>query len=178
MSLHLKLQLNTDKKVSVTNSETSEQLEVTFGFLQEQTGDSLLLLIQYKYYELYYNAERSWERIKGFNSEREAIREIYIDQKFRDIMVNDSWLKITEYDQEMYYKALVWANSFTPKTRVDRTAFVAAGSGAVAGAAASNLIGGIGVAVGGTAIGVGTLSLATLGAVAGLAVYGIGKALD
>jgi hypothetical protein len=77
----------------------------------------------------------------------------------------------------MYNKALIWANAFTPKNGIDRTALIAAGSGAIAGATTSNLIGGVGIAVGGTAIGVGMLGLATVGTIAGLAAYGIGKAI-
>lgn len=42
----------------------------------------------------------------------------------------------------------------------------------------SNLIGGVSIAAGGTAIGVGMLGLATVGTIAGLAAYGIGKAIN
>lgn len=182
MSLSLKLELKADNKVLVTNSDTKEQKEVTFSFLQEATGDSLLMLMQYKYYELLINAEKAWNRIKYFNAEREKLKQIYIEQKFRDIMVNDSWIKITDYEREMYNKALAWVDSYnpkkTPKIKIDTTAMAAAGTGAVSGALVSNSIGGIGVAAGGTAFGVGMLGLATMGTVAGLAVYGIGKALD
>ena len=45
MSLSLKLELKSDKKVLVTNSETNEQQEVTLGFLQQITRDSLLMLV-------------------------------------------------------------------------------------------------------------------------------------
>jgi uncharacterized membrane-anchored protein len=137
--------------------------------------------LKYKNYELLINAERCWNRVKNFNAKTEAIREIQIEQKFRDIMVNDRWLEITDYDREMYNKALNWANSYNPKQsqkNIDKTAIVAAGSGAVTGAVVSNTIGGIGVAVGGTAFGVGMLGLTVVGTMAGLAAYGISKALD
>jgi hypothetical protein len=178
MSLSLKLELKADKKVLVTNSQTNEQKEVTVSFLQEATGDSLLMPMQYKYYELFINAEKAWNRIKYFNAEREVIKQIYIEQKFRDIMVNDRWLEITDYEREMYNKALAWINTYTPKSNIDKTAIVAAGSGAVTGALASNAIGGIGIAAGGNAFGIGMLGLATLGTVTGLAAYGISKAFD
>ena len=180
MSLSLKLELKSSKKVLVTNSETNQQKEVTLGFLQEITRDSLLMLVQYKYYELIINAERHWNSIQRFNPTTEKNRELYIEQKFRDIMVNDSWTKITDHDREMYYKALASSNSYNPQrsnSNIDKTAILAAGSGAVTGALASNSIGGIGVAAGGTAFGVGALGLATMGTIAGLAVYGLGKAL-
>lgn len=182
MSLSLILELKADKKVLVTNSITKKQKEVTLSFLQEATGDSLLMLVQYKYYELLINAEKAWNRIKHFNADREKVKEIYIEQKFRDIMVNDSWMKITDYEREMYSKALAWVDTYNPQKthprNIDKTAIAAAGTGAVSGVLVSNSIGGIGVATGGTAFGVGILGLATMGTVAGLAVYGIGKALD
>ena len=180
MSLSLKLKLKSDKKVLVTNSKTKEQQEVSLVFMQEITRDSLLMLVQYKYYELIINAEQHWNRITKFNPETEKIKELYIEQKFRDIMVNDRWLEITDYDREMYHKALALMDLFNPKkskNNIDKTAIVAAGSGAVTGALASNSIGGIGVAAGGTAFSVGMLGLATMGTIAGLAVYGMGKAL-
>ncbi len=176
--MSLKLELKSDKKVLVTNLQTNEQKEVTLGFLQQITGDSLLMLVQYKYYELLINAERVWQQVQQFNPETEAIKEIYFEQKFRDIMVNDSWLKITEYEWEMYNKALAWVEQYNSKSKIDKSAMIAAGSGAIVGAATSSTIGGVGVAVGGTAFGVGMLGLATLGTLAGLAAYGIGKAFD
>jgi hypothetical protein len=178
MSFYLKLELKNDKKILVTNSETNQKIEVTLGFLQGLTGDAFLLLVQYKYYELYYNAERVWQRVKQFNPDREAIIEIQIQQEFVRIMNNDAWMKITDYDREMYNKALVWINAFTPKNKnsIDRTALVAAGTGAVVGASTSSLLGGVGIAVGGTGLGVGMSGLATVGTIAGLAVYGMNKA--
>jgi hypothetical protein len=176
MSFCLKLELKSDKKVLVTNSETNQKIEVTLGFLQGLTGDAFLLLVQYKYYELYYNAERVWQRVEHFNPDREAIIEIQIQQEFVRIMNNDAWMKITDYDREMYNKALIWVNNFAPKNSIDRTALIAAGTGAVVGASTSSLVGGMGVTVGGTAFGVGMLGLATVGTIAGLAVYGMTKA--
>jgi hypothetical protein len=179
MSLSLILELKSSKIVLVTNSETQEQKEVNLGFLQEITRDSLLMLIQYKRYELIINAEQHWNNVKRFNPEVEKNKEIYIEQKFKDIMVNDSWINITDYDREMYQKALAWAGSYSSDpnyTKIDKSAKFAAGSGAVAGALVSHSIGGIGLAAGGTAFGIGTLGLTTLGTIAGLAVYGIGKA--
>ena len=182
MSLSLKLELKADKKVLVTNSITHEQKEVTVSFLQEATGDSLLMLMQYRCYELIINADKAWNRVKYFNTEREKITQIYIEQKFRDAMVNDSYLQITDYEREMYSKALAWINTYNPqkttKINIDKTAIAVAGTGAIGGVVASNSIGGIGVAAGGTAFGVGMLGLATMGTVAGLAVYGISKAFE
>jgi hypothetical protein len=180
MSLSLILQLKPNKIVLVSNSETQEQKEVTLGFLQEITRDSLLMLIQYKRYELIINAEQHWNNVKKFNPEVEKNKEIYIEQKFRDIMVNDSWMTITDYDREMYQKALAWASSYSSQpnyTKIDKSAKFAAGSGAVGGALVSHAIGGIGIAAGGTAFGLGMLGLTTLGTIAGLAAYGIGKAV-
>lgn len=178
MSLSLKLELKVDKKVLVTNSQTNEQIIITFSFLQEVTGDSLLTLIQYQSYELFINAEQVWNRIKYFNPKTETIKQIYIEQKFRDIMVNDRWLEINDYEKEMYNKALAWIDTYTPKKNIDKTALISAGSGGVIGAVGSKAIGGIGIAAGGTAFGIGMLGLATLGTVAGLAAYGINKAFD
>lgn len=181
MSLSLKLELKANKKVLVTNSETNEQKEVTVAFIQQVTGNSLLMLMQYRYYELLINAEKSWNRIKHFNTQREEITQIYIEQKFKNAMVDDSWSKITDYEKEMYSKALAWVDTYNPKTskrNINKTAIAAAGTGAAAGALVSNSIGGIGVAAAGTGFGVGMLGLATMGTVAGLAVYGISKAFD
>ena len=50
--------------------------------------------------------------------------------------------------------------------------------GAAAGAGVSGVIGGMGLAVGGTAVGIGMLPVATAGAVVGLAFYGIKKAFE
>ena len=53
-----------------------------------------------------------------------------------------------------------------------------AAGGAAAGASVSAMLGGMGLAVGGTAIGIGMLPVAALGSVAGLAVYGVKKAIE
>lgn len=51
-----------------------------------------------------------------------------------------------------------------------------AAGGAATGAAVSSVIGGMGLAVGGTAIGIGMLPVAAAGTVVGLAAYGLKKA--
>ena len=180
MSLFLKLELKANERVVITNSSTQEQKNVPLGFLNEVMGNSLPMLIQYRYYELIINAEEHWNKIQRFNPETEKIKEIYLEYKFRDIMANNRWLEINDYERETYYRAVAWANSYNPQksnSNIDKTAMLAASSGAVTGALASNSIGGVGIAVGGTAFGIGTLGLATMGTIAGLAVYGIGKAL-
>ncbi|MEM7593413.1 MAG: hypothetical protein AAF383_18175 [Cyanobacteria bacterium P01_A01_bin.83] len=48
--------------------------------------------------------------------------------------------------------------------------------GAIAGASVSNVVGGMGLAVAGTGIGIGVGTVATFGAVAGMAAYGVKKA--
>lgn len=53
-----------------------------------------------------------------------------------------------------------------------------AAGGAVAGAGLSAWLGGMGLAVGGTAIGIGMAPVIAAGAVVGLAAYGVKKALD
>jgi hypothetical protein len=53
-----------------------------------------------------------------------------------------------------------------------------AAGGAVAGAGLSAWLGGMGLAVGGTAIGIGMAPVIAVGTIAGLAVYGVKKALD
>lgn len=53
-----------------------------------------------------------------------------------------------------------------------------AAGGAAAGAGVSSLVGGMGLAVGGTAVGIGMFPVAAAGAVAGLAIYGVKKALE
>jgi hypothetical protein len=63
MSFHLKLELKPEKTVLVTNSETKEQREMTFDSLKEKTGDPLLLLLEYKHFDLYYNARSNWAAI-------------------------------------------------------------------------------------------------------------------
>ena len=55
---------------------------------------------------------------------------------------------------------------------------LAAGAGALAGKVAADTIGGIGVAVVGTAFAMKTTEIVITGAVIGVAVYGVGKAAD
>ncbi len=54
----------------------------------------------------------------------------------------------------------------------------AAGTGALVGAGLSTTLGGMGLAVGGTAFSIGMAPVATAGAIVGLATFGILKALD
>lgn len=53
-----------------------------------------------------------------------------------------------------------------------------AGVGAAGGAGVSYLLGGMGLAVGGTAVGIGMFPVAALGAVVGLAAYGTKKVME
>jgi hypothetical protein len=53
-----------------------------------------------------------------------------------------------------------------------------AAGGAALGAGVYGVVGGIGLAVGGAAVGIGMLPLAAAGAVVGLAFYGIKKAVE
>ena len=97
-------------------------------------------------------------------------------------MVNDSWLKITEHDREMYHKALAsWTtnyNSQPHKQSFDKFLFVPMAGGALAGALTYSTVGGMGIAAAGTAFGVGALGLTALGTIGGLAAYGVSKAVS
>lgn len=65
------------------------------------------------------------------------------------------------------------------KKEKDNTEFVThAAGGAAAGAAVSSIVGGMGLAVGGTAVGIGMLPVAIAGAVLGTAFYGVKKAME
>ena len=64
-----------------------------------------------------------------------------------------------------------------PEENLAEAAGFAAG-GAATGAGVSAALGGMGLAVGGTAISIGMAPVAAVGAVLGLAAYGIKKALD
>lgn len=57
----------------------------------------------------------------------------------------------------------------------DATAFAAIGLGAVGGASFSATIGGIGVSFGGSALGIGVGSMAAIGGIFGLGIYGLAK---
>ena len=181
-SLILKLRLKGDTEVIVTNSQTEESRTVTMRYIQEASGNSLLMLIQYEYYELIINTDKIWQKVKRFNCQAEKIKEIEIEQKFRDIMVNDQWIKITEHDREMYNKALatlaMTSNFKSYQKKFDRFMFVPMAGGALAGALTYNTVGGMGIAAAGTAFEVGALGLTALGVMSGLAVYGVGKAID
>ena len=61
------------------------------------------------------------------------------------------------------------------KERKVEAAMFTAG-GAIAGAGVSSIVGGMGLAVAGTGIGIGVGSVATIGAVFGMAAYGAKKA--
>jgi|JFJP01.1.fsa_nt_gi uncharacterized membrane protein YebE (DUF533 family) len=69
-------------------------------------------------------------------------------------------------------------NEAQPSHSSGKAAEVAAfaAGGGVAGAAASTLVGNMGLAVAGTAISVGLLPVVAIGAIAGLAVYGVKQA--
>lgn len=181
-SLTLKLELQDNNEVIVTNSQTNKFQTVTMRFIQEAAGDSLLMLVQYKYYELIIDTDKIWQKVKRFDRQAEKMREIELERKFKDIMVNDGWLKITEHDREMYNKALATlANTSSFKSHrqgFDKFVFVSAASGATVGALTYNAIGGIGIAAAGTGFGVGAVGLTALGTVGGLAVYGVGKAVS
>ena len=66
------------------------------------------------------------------------------------------------------------------KEPIDKTvdAGIHAAGGAAAGAGFSALVGGMGLAIGGTAVGIGMLPVAAAGAVVGLAVYGVKKTME
>ena len=180
--LSLKLELRDNNQVLVTNLQTNESREVTLRFIQEATHDSLPLLSQSKYYELIINAEKVWQTVQSFNVETEKIIEIGLEEKFRSIMTNDQWWKISDYDREMYQKALAsWANTYnaqTNKPSFDKFVFVPTAGGAIAGALTYSTIGGMGIAAAGTGFGVGALGFTALGTIGGLAVYGINKAIS
>ncbi|MEL6578809.1 MAG: hypothetical protein AAFQ14_03575, partial [Cyanobacteria bacterium J06621_12] len=181
-SLVLKLKLEGDNnEVVVTNSQTNQSQIVTMRFIQEAAGDSLLMLVEYKYYELLINASKIWQKVQQFDYQAERRRVDEIERKFRDIMVNDQWMKITEHDKEMYNKALAsWTanyNSQPHKQRFDKFVFIPTAGGALAGALTYNTIGGIGIAAAGTAFGVGASGFTALGMLGGLAAYGVGKAI-
>ena len=55
---------------------------------------------------------------------------------------------------------------------------LAASAGALAGKVAADTIGGVGVAVVGTAFAMKTTQITIAGAIVGVAVYGVGKAAD
>ncbi|MEM8723761.1 MAG: hypothetical protein AAGE84_31530 [Cyanobacteria bacterium P01_G01_bin.39] len=181
-SLSLRLELIDHNQVLVTNLYTNESREVTLRFIQEAAHDSLPLLSQSKYYELIINAEKVWQRVQHFNIQTERIIEIGLEEKFRRAMTNDQWWKISDYDREMYQKALgSWANTYNSqanKPSFDKFVFVPTVGGAIAGALTYSTIGGMGIAAAGTAFGVGALGYTALGSIGGLAVYGINKAIS
>lgn len=181
-SFILKLELKADNKVLITNSQTDESCEVTMRFIQEVTHDSLTMLAQYKYYELLINVEKVWQRVLKFNPKQEKIREIQLEHEFSRIMSGDRALEITDYDRQMYNKALAsWTNTYNSqpnKPSFDKFVFVPVAGGAVAGALTYSTVGGMGIAAAGTAFGVGALGMTALGTIGGLAAYGVGQAIS
>ena len=181
MSLSLKLELKSDNQVIVTNSLTNESRQVSISFLQRVANNSLTMLFQYKYYELIINAEETWRSIESFNSKREEDYEIYLEQQFRRVMSNNDWMKISDYDREMYQKALSsWANSYNSQPNnksFDKFVLLPAAGGAMAGALTYSTVGGVGIAAAGSAVGIGALGLTAIGTIGGLAVYGVSKAI-
>lgn len=61
-------------------------------------------------------------------------------------------------------------------TNLDPDAIKSVAIGGVAGAGLSSLVGGMGLAVGGTAVGIGMLPVAAVGAIVGLGAFGLSKA--
>ena len=166
----------------VTNFESNEVKEVTLNFIQRVTHDSLIMLSQYKYYELLINTEKVWNQVLNFNNETEKLIEAGIEQKFRQIMLNNEWMKITDHDKKMYHKALSsWAKSYNSqpnKQSFDKFVFLPMTGGAMAGALTYSTIGGMGIAAAGTGFGVGAMGFTALGTIGGLAVYGMSKAVS
>jgi len=83
MVLSLKLELKSNNShVLVTNLETTEQIEVTFNFVQKIVKSSLNMLIQDKYYEIIIDAKKHWENIKIFEPglEDEIIKNIKLNE--------------------------------------------------------------------------------------------------
>lgn len=181
-SLSLKLERRDNNNVLVTNLQTNESREVSLRFIQEAAHDSLPLLSQSKYYELIINAEKVWQRVQNFDINLEKIIEIGLEQKFRRAMANDQWWKISDYEREMYQKALAsWTNTYNSqanKPSFDKFVFVPTVGGAIAGALTYSNIGGMGVVAAGTGFGVGALGFTALGTIGGLAVYGLNKAIS
>lgn len=121
MSLSLKLELLPNNQVLVTNSISQQKKEVTLNFIKQINRNSLDILIQYKYYEVCIDAERVWNQVQYFKPCIEAAKEIEVEQEFRDIMVGDRWIKITDREREMYNKALPWINMYDPERGIAKT---------------------------------------------------------
>jgi len=82
MGLSLKLEVKPNNHVLVTNTETQEQIEVTLSFLQKVTKSSLMMLLEYKHYELILEAERHWSNLSKFQAgkEIEILKEIKLEE--------------------------------------------------------------------------------------------------
>ena len=121
MSLSLKLELQSNSKVVVTNYINQEKKEVTLNFIQQATRNSLDNLIQYRIYEIFINAQGVWNQVKFFDSSIEAAKEIDIERRFKNIMNPGGWIQITDYEREMYNKALPVINTYDSEKCVART---------------------------------------------------------
>ncbi len=73
-------------------------------------------------------------------------------------------------------KLLVNRNMYKNKKAKKIEAAIFTAGGAIAGAGVSNVVGGMGLAVAGTGIGIGVGTVASVGAVFGMAAYGVKKA--
>lgn len=117
MALSLKLELKSNSHVLVTNIETKEQKEVTLCFIQKITNSSLMMLIQYQYYELIINADQHWNNIKRFDPKLEEIiakqQQIIEEtaaqqQKWNEIAAyNQALINIILQSQQSYNRALI-----------------------------------------------------------------------
>jgi hypothetical protein len=78
------------------------------------------------------------------------------------------------------YPKLMRQKIMTDKNKPEEVqeAMISVGVGTAIGASASAVVGGMGLAVGGTALGVGMAPVAAAGAVVGTAVYGTKKAIS
>jgi hypothetical protein len=100
MALSLKLELKSNSHVLVTNIETKEQKQVTLCFIQKITNSSLMMLIQYQYYELIINADQHWNNLKRFDPELEKIIATQQQIKEQIIAKQQKWDEIITYNQD------------------------------------------------------------------------------
>ena len=107
MSLSLKLELKTDNKVLVTNSENHQQKEVTLAYIQKIMRNNLPILIQYKFYEVHINAQSTWNCVKYFDEQIDRVEQSRIEDKFQEAVGrNKSSLEIRKRDKELYDQKL------------------------------------------------------------------------
>lgn len=121
MSLSLKLELQSNNKVVVTNSISQEKKEVTLNFIKETTRTSLDNLIQYKFYEILIDAQRVWNIVQTFNSSWEAAKEVDIERKYKNMMTPEGWITITDDERKMYHKALSLVNTYDYQKGIAKT---------------------------------------------------------